>query len=85
MVIWVQVKTTVELPAELLRQIKAEAALQGRSFKALLIEALQTTLRAKRSSRHGWRGVFGRATKAQVADVDRRIADLERIDLEDWK
>jgi hypothetical protein len=77
-------KTTVELPAELLRQIKAEAALQGRSFKDVLIESLRNTLRAKQSARKGWRAVFGRATTAQVAGVGKRLADLERIDPEDW-
>jgi hypothetical protein len=78
-------KTTVELPAELLRRVKAEAALQGRSFKDLLIEALRDKLRARQDSQRGWRALFGRATTAQVAEVDRRIAQTERIDLEDWK
>ena len=78
-------KTTVELPAELLRRVKAEAALQGRSFKDLLIEALRDKLRVQRGRQRGWRALFGRATKAQVAEVDRRIAQTERIDLEDWK
>lgn len=78
-------KTTVELPTELLRRVKAEAALQGRSFKDLLIEALQDKLRARRGSGGGWRAVLGRATKAQVSEVDGRIAQTERINLEDWK
>jgi hypothetical protein len=37
-------KTTVELPADLLRRAKAEAALQGRSFKDLLIDAIREKL-----------------------------------------
>jgi len=38
-------KTTLELPADLLRRVKARAAEQGRSMKSLVTEALENTLR----------------------------------------
>jgi hypothetical protein len=78
-------KTTVELPADLLRQLKAEAALAGRSMKDLLVEAIRARLAGPRPALGGWRVVFGRATSAAVDDVDRRVTAADRIDLEDWK
>ena len=78
-------KTTVDIPSELLRRLKAEAALAGRSMKELLIEALRARLKDPRHTVGGWRAVFGRATRAAVRDVDRRIKAVERVDLEEWK
>jgi len=40
-------KTTVELPDELVRQAKAEAALRGRKFKDLVEEGLRQVLEAR--------------------------------------
>lgn len=80
-----RMKTTVDLPADLFRQLKAQAALGGRSMKELLIEALRAKLKGSSRQVGGWRAVFGRATSAAVRDVDRRIKASERIDLEDWK
>lgn len=37
-------KTTVELPDSLYRQIKARAALQGQSIKAFFLDALREKL-----------------------------------------
>ena len=78
------VKTTLELPATLLRRVKAAAALQGRSMKDLITEALEEHL-TERPGKGGWRAVFGRASKADVRDVDRRIKVLERIDPKEWE
>ena len=78
-------KTTLELPEALLRRTKAEAAQQGRSMKAVVVEALEEKLRKKRSSVSGWRVAFGRASRGAVRDVDRRLADLERVRVEDWR
>jgi plasmid stability protein len=77
-------KTTLELPDGLLRRTKAEAAQQGRSMKDLVIEALEERLRKKNGPASGWRVAFGRAPLAAVRDVDRRVADLERVHTEDW-
>src|SRR5688500_16208840 len=55
-VIWVPVRrvamtTTVELPDELLRRAKAEAALRGRKFKDLVEEGLRLVLQTPRGER----------------------------------
>lgn len=78
-------KTTVELPPELLRRMKAEAALQGRTMKDLLIEAVRDKLASGASSRAGWRAVFGKARAAEVREVEQRLRDFERIDTESWR
>jgi hypothetical protein len=45
------VKTTVELPDELFRRAKAEAALRGRRFKDLIEEGLRLVLQSPRKER----------------------------------
>jgi hypothetical protein len=80
------VKTTLELPGDLLRRTKAEAASDGKSIKDFVTEALEEKLRSrKRRIGGGWRSVFGRATRAAVRDVEQRMADLERVRPEDWE
>jgi hypothetical protein len=44
-------KTTVELPDELYRRVKAEAALRGRKLKDLVEEGLRLVLETPRSKR----------------------------------
>jgi hypothetical protein len=48
-------KTTVELPDDLARQIKAEAALRGRKLKDLVEEGLRLVLESPRDARAGVR------------------------------
>jgi hypothetical protein len=45
-----KVKTTVELPDELARRIKAEAALRGRKLKDLIADGLRLVLEAPQSA-----------------------------------
>lgn len=79
-------KTTVEFPDDLLRRAKAQAALQGRSMKELLIQALRDHVDGSSPDREGWRRVFGKARPEQVAEVDAAVAeDLETIDLDAWR
>ena len=40
-------RTTLELPSDLLRRVKARAAQQGRSMKSLITEALENALRVR--------------------------------------
>jgi hypothetical protein len=46
-------KTTVELPDDLARRIKAAAALRGRNFKDLVAEGLRLVLAAPESAAPG--------------------------------
>ena len=85
MVIWTMAKTTLELPTDLLRRVKARAAEQGRSMKSLVTEALENTLRAGHAPINGWRAVFGRARPGAARDVDRRVSELRHVDPKDWE
>jgi plasmid stability protein len=85
MVIWVVTKTTLELPSDLIRRVKARAAKQGRSMKSLITEALENTLRHAEPPAAGWRAVFGRAKPGSTRDVDRYVKELRRVDPRDWE
>jgi plasmid stability protein len=78
-------KTTLELPADLLRRVKARAAEQGRSMRSLITEALENTLCQAGSPTAGWRAVFGRAKPGSTRDVDRAAKELRRVDPRDWE
>lgn len=78
-------KTTVELPDELLRRAKAAAALRGESMKALLTRALHDHLRGSAPGPEGWREAFGKAQPEQVAEVDAAVAEVfESVDPGSW-
>jgi plasmid stability protein len=78
-------KTTLELPPDLLRRVKARAAEQGRSMKSLITEALETALRDEPAAATGWRVVFGRARRGTTREVDRRIDEIRRVNPRDWE
>ncbi|MEX2316733.1 MAG: hypothetical protein WD669_06250 [Pirellulales bacterium] len=82
-------KTTVEVPDRVYRQIKARAASRGQTIKAFVLDALQDKLaKEKRSNgrKSGWRAVFGKAKKADVEAVQRAIDEkFSLIHLEDWQ
>lgn len=82
-------KTTVELPDELLRAAKASAAREGISLKDVFTTALRHHLLRSEDvvlGEEAWRRVFGKANREEVAAVDAVVAeDLERIDLESWR
>ena len=82
-------KTTIEIPDELFRHTKATAALAGETLKEYVTTAIRERLERSGGSPpggRGWRSVFGLATREQVDEVDEIVAaDLERIDLQDWR
>jgi hypothetical protein len=82
-------KTTLEIPDDLFKRIKATAAMRGESLKEFVTEALQEHLErqtASGSSQRGWRSVFGQATREEVESVDALVAEeLERIDPDEWR
>jgi hypothetical protein len=83
------VKTTIEIPDDLLRRTKATAAMAGETLKEFVTAAIRERL--QRSSKAvptstGWRAVFGLATREEVAEVDEVVArDLEQVDPSDWR
>ena len=81
-------KTTLDLPDQLLRQTKSAAALRGQSMKEFIRAALED--RCRRIAVHpvesGWRVVFGRGARAQVARVEAVVKkEFSRVDLESWR
>jgi len=82
-------KTTVEIPDTLYRQIKARAALKGQSIKDFLVEAVRAKLasdKGKRKGKTGWEAAFGTANPKDVAEVQRVIdEEFSKINPDDWK
>lgn len=84
-------KTTLDVPDQLYRQIKARAALKGQTIKSFFLDAIRDKLLAERGKKGGkeetgWRAVFGKANKSDVAEVQRIIdEEFSKIDPEDWK
>ncbi len=83
-------KTTIELPDQLLKRAKRFAALRNRTFKDLMIEALRRIVAEAEQSplEPEWRRCFGRFRGSQ--DETREIQsiierDLSIVDLNDWK
>lgn len=82
-------KTTVEIPDELLRKTKATAASRGETLREFINEALTTRLAsttrpALRQS--GWRSVFGKAEPKVVQPIDALLdAELEKVDSSEWR
>jgi len=81
--IWV-VKTTLELPDDLLRRTKALAALRGVSMRDLIAQALEAELKpAGRGA--GWRRLIGRARGLDTKPVQRAIdEEFSRVDKDSW-
>ncbi len=90
-------KTTVELPDDLYRKVKSEAALQGKTVKSFFLEAVQSKLAQASSSvpvvqldrekqdEPGWRAVFGAADPEAIAEVQSIIdEEFSTIDYAAW-
>jgi hypothetical protein len=67
-------KTTVEVPDELYRRAKAEAALRGRKLRDLVEEGLRLVLEAPRKARR-YPGLAG-LTKRARSMIDSGVPDL---------
>ncbi len=86
-------KTTVEIPDLLYRQIKARAALKGQSIKDFLVEAVRTKIASDKPAskklqmkKTGWEAAFGAADPKEVAEVQRIIdEEFSKINPDDWK
>jgi predicted component of type VI protein secretion system len=67
-------KTTVELPDDLYRRAKAEAALRGRKLKDLVEEGLRLVLESPRKARR--RPSLAQLMKRACGVVDSGVPDL---------
>lgn len=85
------VKTTLEIPEPLFRQLKISAAKQGKTIRAVVNEALTEKLSR---SQHGvedvpaWRVAFGglRRLRDETAKINQEVAaEFSRVNPDDWK
>lgn len=67
-------KTTVEVPDDLYRQAKAEAALRGRKLKDLIEEGLRLVLESRRKPRR--QPSLARLMKRARGTIDSGVPDL---------
>jgi hypothetical protein len=88
MVYHIYMKTTLELPEALYREIKARAALRGQTVKSFITEALRRGIGHDASARqeHGWRAAFGKVPAATIRSVQATIdEELSTIDPDEWR
>jgi hypothetical protein len=85
------VKTTLEIPEPLFRQLKISAAKQGKTIRAVVNEALTEKLNR---SLHGvedlpaWRAAFGglRRLRDETAKINQDLAtEFSQVNPEEWK
>jgi hypothetical protein len=85
------VKTTLEIPEPLFRQLKISAAKQGKTIRAVVNEALTEKLSR---SQHGvedipaWKAAFGglRRLRDETAKINQDMAtEFSHVNPEDWK
>jgi predicted transcriptional regulator len=88
--IWVEMKTTIELPESVFRRAKQLAVQEGMTLKQLFTEALQSRLETKRSGRTAavprWMRAYGalRHLRRERKMIERAIeSEFERIEPED--
>jgi hypothetical protein len=79
-------KTTLEIPDAIYRQIKARAALKGQTVRAFFMDAIQEKLQRQPRKAAGWRSVFGKGSPKDLQSIQAIIdEEFSRIDAEDWK
>ncbi len=61
-------KTTLEIPDPLYRQIKATAALSGQSLREFFTEAVEEKLQGMKN-RTGWRALAGQLPPEAIAEM----------------
>jgi hypothetical protein len=85
----VKLKTTLEIPDVIYRRLKASAANQGKTVKALVNEAIAEKLRHPAAAGvPAWRQGFGqlRHLRKETRQIEKVIVDeFSRIDPEEWK
>ena len=83
-------KTTLEIPDLIYRQLKISAAQQGKTVKSLVNEALMEKLRGsgRATEEPAWKKAFGglRHLRRESARINTTIQkEFSNIDPEDWK
>ena len=79
-------KTTLEIPDVIFRQVKARSALEGKTMKEFVLQAIRASLKARSVKKHGWRSVYGKAPAGSVLEIQAIIdQEFNRIDPDEWK
>jgi Antitoxin ParD len=81
-------KTTLELPDRIYREIKARAALRGQTIKDFFLDAVRDKLASEKShnAKTGWRAVFGKASQKDIDEVQKLVdEEFSRVEPEDWR
>ncbi len=85
------VKTTLEIPDPLFRQLKISAAKQGKTLRTVVNEALVEKLNrpvGQRTELPEWRAAFGglRSLRKETARISSNMAsEFSGVNPEDWK
>lgn len=85
------VKTTLEIPDSLFRQLKVSAAKQGKTIRTVVNEALTEKLNRPQGGQPeppAWRKAFGglRRLRDETAKINQDVAaEFSHVDPEDWK
>jgi hypothetical protein len=89
MVYHIYMKTTLELPDALYREIKARAALKGQTVKSFISEALRRSLGYDSDllpKETGWRAAFGKVSTTTIREVQTVIDDeFSKIEPDEWQ
>ena len=80
-------KTTIEIPDDVLEKSKAMAAVRGESFAAYVTALLRAGLEERAAEPEvSWKKIFGKASPEEISEVDEIIErEFERIDLDTWR
>jgi Ribbon-helix-helix protein, copG family len=71
-------RTTVRLPAELLKRAKLKAIAEGRTLTALIEEGLRQVLEEKKTPAQGKRKLISKATGGLLPGID--LSDIQHMD-----
>lgn len=82
-------KTTIDVPDAIFRQVKARASLRGKTMKTFFTEALIEKLQRERGAsteESGWMKVFGKISEAEIEEVQAQIdAEFSVIEAGAWE
>jgi hypothetical protein len=79
-------KTTLEIPDTIARQIKARSALKGITMRDFVLDAIRDKLGMESKAKSGWKAVFGKAPRGSLDEVRETIdREFNRINPDEWR
>lgn len=82
-------KTTIEIEDAIFRQVKARAALKGKTMRGYINEAIMEKLKQEAESQKekpkGWKAVFGKGPKEAIKELQAVLdEEFSMIVPKDW-